>query len=148
MQEWDGIPNDGHIPSWSGNPLFDEFAVSDGVNRARMRANRGCLGGRTGRKGRVATHLIEGFGLKSAIPLVNRVSRVLLVLERVRHGWLFLTLHLDWVLTCSVLSHGSNQLSHQKMTTHHLKSGFPDGSPPLCLGPGPSEGNEGIGPSS
>ena len=75
MQEWDGIPNDGHIPSWSGNPLFDEFAVSDGVNRARMRANRGCLGGRTGRKGRVATHLIEGFGLKSAMPLVNRVSR-------------------------------------------------------------------------
>ena len=92
--------------------------------------------------------LIEGLALKGGIPLVSGVSRTLLLLERVRGGWLFLTPAGTGLSRCSVLSHGSNQLNHRTKTTHHLRFGVPNGSAPLSRGPGPSEDGEGIAPSS
>ena len=92
--------------------------------------------------------LIEGLALKGDIPLVSGVSRTLLLLEKLRGGWLFLTPAVLGSHGVQFLSHGSNQLNHRTKTTHHLRFGVPDGSAPLSPGPEPSEDGEGIAPSS
>ena len=92
--------------------------------------------------------LIEGLALKGGIPLVSGVSRTLLLLEKLRGGWLFLTPAVLGSHGVQFLSHGSNQLNHRNWRTHHLRFGVPSGSVPLSQGPEPSEDGEGIAPSS